>query len=145
MAAPALASHEMNMLMIARTSFFLVSGYVGAVGDEPGGLQHGTNLEANSAGPQHHAKLTHMRQHLTNIALRLKGGDAIQVPARGKPRMSLHEVAAFDALMVVHVDTTFKIALGLLHALLELGEPRLRVLVHVLVQLLQPGEQRAGR
>ena len=43
--------------------------------------------------------------------------------------MFVHEVAAFTELIIVYVDAELVISLGLPHALLEFGEPHLRVLV----------------
>ena len=104
-----------------------------AVRHEARRLEDGTKLGSNTSDSGRHSELTHVRLHFSDVVLCHELLDAIQSPARRKPRVFVEEEPPLAALVVVDVDAELDVAFRLLHAVLELRHPLAAVLVHVFV------------
>ena len=132
-------SDEGHVFVISRTQSSKLLRDAGAVGEETGRLQNGSELAADASNPAGHAKLAHVRLYSLEIL------DLGEMPTRGEPRVLVEEEPTVLSVMLIHLRAKTDVSLRLLHSELELLHPDGTAPIHELVQFLKPREHGAQR
>ena len=131
------------MLVVSIAAFAQFPRYAMGVCEESRWFQDRPKWATDRPRAARHAELAHVCPDSLDVWLFHEALDLFQVPARGEPRVLMKEEPSLAALVLIQLHAEAHVPLRLFDALMEFGHPHVVVPVHVLVQLLEPREERA--